>query len=292
MRRSFLIFFLLTLSVVAFSQRTEKVTATYTYHAPENVSLEEAKRTALDRAKLQAIADAFGTRVTMNNSTIVSNQDGQSDSRFFSLGGSEVKGEWIETTKEPYYDITYVDGMLVVSVEVSGKIREIIGAAIDFTAKILRNGTEEKFESKEFRNGDDMYLYFKSPVDGYLTVYLFDETEQEVYCLLPYKASGEGAYRIEHDRPYVLFSAKNETNNSSIVDEYSMTCNHEVEFNDIYVIFSPNPFAKANTKEMEDDVLPRQLSYEGFHKWLVKLNNKDYELNVKKILIKIILQKP
>ena len=107
MKRSFLIFVLLSVVTVIFAQKTEKVTATYTYHAPENVSLEEAKRTALDRAKLSAIADEFGTMVTQTNSTIISNQGDQSDSRFLSLGGSEVKGEWIETTSDPEYDIRY-----------------------------------------------------------------------------------------------------------------------------------------------------------------------------------------
>jgi hypothetical protein len=287
MERCLLISTLLILVVASFAQKTEKVTATYTYYAPENVTLEEAKRTALERAKLTAIADAFGTLVTQSNSTLVTNQNGQTDSRFFSLGGSEVKGEWIETTKEPVYDIRYDGGMLVVSVEVSGRIREIVSAGIDFTAKILRNGTEEKFESCEFRSGDDMYLYFKSPVDGYLTVYLLDETTQEVYCLLPYKASGEGAYRIEHDRPYILFSAKNEPTNPSIVDEYTMTCNRDTEFNDIYIIFSPNAFAKANSNETDEEVLPRQLVYEEFQKWLVKLRKKDNETTINYKTIKI-----
>lgn len=276
--RGLLISVLLTIVAVSHAQKVQKVTATYTYYAPENVTLEEAKRTALDRAKIEAIAEAFGTLVTQSNSTVVSNQNGKSDSQFFSLGGSEVKGEWIETTKEPTYNITYEGNMLVVSVEVSGRIREIVSAGIDFTAKILRNGTEEKFESNEFRSGDDMYLYFKSPVDGYLTVYLLDETTQEVYCLLPYKASGEGAYPIEHDKPYIFFSAKNENVNPNIVDEYTMTCNRDMELNDIYVIFSPYLFTKANANESEEEILPRQLSYEGFQKWLAKGKTKDKQM--------------
>ena len=142
MLRGLLISVLLVMAAVLYAQRVQKVTATYTYHAPENVTLEEAKRTALDRAKIQAIADEFGTLVTQNNSTVISNQNGSSDSRFFSLGGSEVKGEWIETIKEPVYSIKYEGDMLIVSVEVSGHIREIVSTGIDFTAKILRNGTE------------------------------------------------------------------------------------------------------------------------------------------------------
>ena len=288
MRRIILISVLLLFVAITYAQKMQKVTATYTYYAPENVTLEEAKRIALDRAKLSAIADAYGTLVTQSNTMITSNQNGKTDSRFFSLGGSEVKGEWIETTQEPIYNISYEGDMLVVSVEVKGRIREIVSSGIDFTAKVLRNGIEEKFESNQFRSGDDMFLYFKSPVDGYLTVYLLDETIQEVFCLLPYKASGQGAYRIEHDKPYILFSAKNDLGNANIVDEYTMTCSREIEYNDIYIIFSPNAFTKANTNESTEDVLPRQLSFEDFQKWLVKLRKIDKEaiVNNKQISIK------
>ena len=285
--RTLFFLILFTFSATAFSQKTEKVTATYTYYAPEHISQAEAKRIALDRAKITAIADAFGTIVTQSNTNVVSVQNGKTEERFFSLGGSEVKGEWIETLKDPVYDIRYEGDMLVVSVEVTGRIREIVGAGIDFTAKVLRNGVEEKFESTEFRSGDDLFLYFKSPVDGYLTVYLLDETSGDVFCLLPYKASGEGAYRIEHDRPYVLFSSKHEHNNPGDVDEYNMTCNSDKEYNDVYVIFSPNAFAKANANETMSEVLPRQLSFEDYQKWLAKLRKKDKDACVKKIEIQI-----
>lgn len=288
MIRSFIISILLSVAAVSFAQKVKKVTATYTYYAPENVTLEEAKRTTLDRAKISAIADAFGTLVTQSNSTMITNQNGKSNNHFFSLGGSEIKGEWLETTKDPVYDIKYEGGMLVVSVEVSGRIREIVSAGIDFTAKILRNGTEEKFESSEFRSGDDMYLYFKSPVNGYLAVYLLDETAQEVYCLLPYKASGDGAYRIEHDNSYILFSAKNDPQKPQIVDEYTMICNRDVEFNDMYIIFSPNPIIKANVTDRNNEIMPRLLSYADFHQWLEKLRKNDSQVSVytKQLLIK------
>lgn len=275
MRRIVQILILLWFVTITYAQKMQKVTAKYTYYVPENVTLEEAKRTALDRAKLSAIADTYGTLVTQSNTMLTSNQNGKTESRFFSLGGSEVKGEWIETTQEPLYNISYEGDMLVVSVEVKGRIREIVSSSLDITAKVLRNGTEEKFESNQFRSGDDMFLYFKSPVDGYLTVYLLDEIIQEVYCLLPYKASCQGAFRIDHDKPYILFSAKNDLGNANMVDEYTMTCSREIEYNDIYIIFSPNAFTKANTYESAKDILPRQLSFEEFQKWLVKLRKMD-----------------
>ena len=83
--RLFIIVCLCLLCVRTFAQRTEKVRSEYIYHAPENLSLEEAKRIALERAKIQAIADEFGTIVSQSNTTLVSNRNGESSSDFFSF---------------------------------------------------------------------------------------------------------------------------------------------------------------------------------------------------------------
>ena len=269
--------FLFALPILA--QRTEKVRAEYIYHAPENISLEEAKRIALERAKIQAIADEFGTIVSQSNTTLVSNRNGESSTDFFSLGGSEVKGEWIETIDLPEYDINYEQGMLVVKAIVSGRIREIVSAQIDIKAEVLCNGTDLKFARTDFKNGDDLYLYFQSPVSGYLAVYLLDEVNQMVYCLLPYKNSPEAVAPIEHDRSYIFFSTKHAGDKAHLVDEYTMTCNNSIERNTIYVVFSPNEFAKANSNNIEE-LLPQELSFEEFQKWLVKGRMRDKEMNV------------
>ena len=270
---------LLLLSVLftlpIFSQKMKTVEGEYTYHAPENVTLEEAKRIALDRAKIQALADAFGTIVSQTNATHVQNRNGNSDIDFLSIGGSEVKGEWIETVGEPQYDISYEQGMLVVKVSVKGKAREIVSAQIDIKAKVLRNGTEDKFESDEFRDGDDLYLSFVSPVSGYLAVYLVD-AEQKAYCLLPYRSQTDGIYKVEANRRYLFFNIKEAPpQERQYVDEYVMTCSRSSEYNQIYVIFSPQPFAKA-VDSSSSETLPRELGLEDFQKWLVNIRRKDY----------------
>lgn len=279
-----LLMFLNFLSISA--QNIEKVHGEYTYHVPDNVSMEEGKRTALEHAKIQALSDAFGTLVSQNNSTIVKNENGKSSVDFLSIGGSDVKGEWIETIGEPKFDIFYESNMLTIKVSIDGKAREIKNAGIDFEAKLLRNGTEKKFESDEFRNGDDLYLYFKSPINGYLAVYLLDENTQQVFCLLPYKSSGEPAYKIIHDKPYVFFSCQKAEENSSEVDEYTMTCEHSMEQNTIYIVFSPNMFAKAFAED-EDTGLPRQLQLKEFQKWLGKCKAKDASFKTRKLTIKL-----
>lgn len=260
------------------AQKTKKVYGEYVYHAPENVTLEEAKHTALERAKIQALADAFGTIVSQSNSIIIRNNDAESSSDFLSLGGSEVKGEWLETIGEPLYAISYADGMLIVRVSVTGQAREIVSAKIDIDIKVLCNGIEPKYESSEFRNGDDMYLYFKSPVDGYLTVYLLDEKTMQVYCLLPYRNSEVGAVKIIHDKPYVFFSAE-KSEKPAEVDEYVMTCSSSLEYNVIYIIFSKNEITKALDSRSNSSI-PDELSFKNFQKWLSNLTKADNTASV------------
>ena len=86
------VFILLTLMnlLTISAQKIEKVHGEYTYHVPDNISFEAGKRTALERAKIQALADAFGTLVSQSNSTIVKNENGKSSVDFLSIGGSNV----------------------------------------------------------------------------------------------------------------------------------------------------------------------------------------------------------
>ena len=280
--------FFIVFSTSVFAQKTEKVCGEYTYYAPENVTPEQAKQTALERAKVEALAEKFGTTVTQNNATVVKNDNGKSDIQFLALGGSEVKGEWIETTKEPKYQISYEKNMLVVTVSVCGRAREIVSAGVDFTAKILRNGTEARYESEEFKNGDDLYLLFQSPVNGYLAVYLLDDT-QTAYCLLPYMHSKDGKTAIKHGQEYLFFSSRHaDRNDATLVDEYTLTCSKMVEHNQIYIIFSPMPFTKANDSQSMEQGLPRELNYPDFQKWLATNRNRDKDMKVeqKNITIK------
>lgn len=286
MVRALFILSLILSSLTVFAQKLKTVEGEYTYHAPENVTMEQAKRTALDRAMIQALADEFGTIVSQSNATRVENKNGQTDIDFLSIGGSEVKGEWIEALGEPQYNIRYEGDMLIVSVKVKGKAREIVSAGIDFQARILRNGTEDKFESDQFRSGDDLYLSFQSPASGYLAVYLID-AENQAYCLLPYRNQTEGIYPIKANQRYLFFNIKEASlQERPYVDEYVMTCERESEQNQIYIIFSPNQFVKA-TDNFSDSHLPRELSYADFQKWLLKCRKHDNNMRLALQLITI-----
>lgn len=273
-------------SICCFSQKIKTVDGEYTYVVPENVNLDKAKYIALERLKIQLIEEEFGATVSQSNSTLVKNNNGKSDVDFVSIGGSEVNGEWIETIGTPRYNIYYENNMLVVSVKAKGRIREIISTAVDVKSLVLRNGIEDRFESDTFKSGDDLYISFQSPTNGYLVVYLVD-TEQRAFCLLPYQNMKEGFFNVEANKRYVLFSTQTAASElKPYVDEYTMTCTHDQEINQLYVIFSTSPFVKAIDDKLEKE-LPRELSNEDFQKWLAKYRTRDTNMVVKKTTITI-----
>lgn len=270
------------------AQKVRVVSGEYIYYPSETQSLEEAKRTALYRAQIQILADTYGTVMNMTSATIVQNSSDNSSVDVFSLGESSVKGEWLETVGTPEYhtDIT-PDGMLAVKVKVTGKVREITQAQVDFTAKVLRNGTEDKFEGTDFNHGDDMYLSFSAPADGYIAVYLYDGADC-VYCLLPYQTSSKGIMKTKAGERHLFFSSRHPygVEYPSMVDEYTLTCMRQLEVNRMYVIWSTSPFVKANDNKSEE-LIPRMLDYISFQKWLSALRLADRNTTVKTFDIQI-----
>lgn len=267
--------FILVCPSLMSAQKTRIVEGEYTYMAPETIPLEEARRIALERAKLQALADEYGTIVSQTNSTRINNSKEKSDIDFFSVSGSEVKGEWISTIGKPEFDIKIEDYMQIVYCKVRGKTREIKSSKVNFKALLLRNGEEDRYADDRFRNKDRIRLAFQSPVDGFLAVYAMDETDS-VACCLPHSDSNEGAVAIEHDKRYVFFDENH---------PFVTLTNKEREYNTIYVLFSPHRFVKA-VEDYGQKVRPDKytllssVSKKGFVKWLEKVRIHDVDMVV------------
>ena len=242
----------------------------------------EAKRTALDRAKIQVLAETFGTVMDMSAATSIA---GESISTR-ALSESQVRGEWIETVGNPIITGLLSGGNFAFKVDIKGKVREITSASIQFDAKVLCDRPDMSCEKTEFKSGQALYLYFHSSVDGWVAVYLFDGNN-DVSCLLPYQSQSEGVFAVKGGKEYFFFSEEKAYGISSdLVDDYQMICSGEQELNRIYVICSPNRFTKALDKT-SDKQLPRQLSYTDFRSWMSRLKMADRLLGVKTIDISI-----
>ncbi len=293
MQKVCVIIWLLMLPFALFAQKVSEVSGTYTYYGDPNQSIKEVRAAAIEHARVQAIAKEFGTLLTQNTIQQESIKDGREQSDFMQLNAAEVKGEWLEDLKEPeIVREELVDGMLVIEARVKGRARAISNEAVDFEVLTLRNGTEKRFADTNFKEGDDLFLYFKSPVDGYVAVYLVDE-QQQAFCLLPYGGDGDGQQPVEHGREYVFFSSKHLYDvPQNLIDEMSMTCADErFEHNQLYVLYSPNSFTKAVDRQgrqlTADLQLPRELAFKDFSKWMSRLCARDKKMGRKVIRLRI-----
>lgn len=264
-----------------------RVSATYEYVSNDpNETPNQAEKTALQRARQKALEDKFGTDVSAVTSTLISSSGETSHSNVFSLGETSVRGEWIETIKEEVLSKSYTDGFWIVKVHVEGKARNNAVEKADIRYALVKD-IQDVESPVSFRDGNNIFLRFTSPVSGHLCVYLVDET-QNAYCLIPYANQPNGNQVIEANKDYIFFSPEHDKNTN---DYCYLTCEKSSEQNALYVIFSPNDFTKASDQQtgtnFRGDRLPRELSYEQLLKWLSRVQTKDPQLLVRTSVISI-----
>ena len=277
-----------------FAGRTRTITGEYTYALPADMSQEDGKQVALERAIITALADEFGTVVSQDNTRRIENTGGESETDFYSVGRSTVKGEWLETIGEPTFTIQ-VDshGVVFITCKVKGKARSRESADVSFSAVLLRNGLTDRYVSSEFKSGDNLYLQFKSPTDGYVAVYLAD-AEGNAFTMLPYKSSHAGAVSVKANEQYIFFSVDAVPyEQRGEVDEYRLETSRKVEYNTLYVVFSVKEFVKAvdnsgGTSLVSGYDLPRWQPFADFQQWLSKQRSFDDKMQVETLTVRII----
>lgn len=274
------------------AQDLKTVEKTYIYYAPPTESLEQAKRTAVSRAKVEALRERFGSVVSGASAMSLITKNHITQSKFVSLSNEgEVNGEWIGDVEEPKIKATLTETGFTIEATVKGKARELQSNAIDFSARILRNTPDVQYESSEFMAGDRVFVHFTSPADGYLAIYLLDG--ETAYCLLPYVNNKNGKFHVRHGEEYTLFSYNHysDAEDPKEIEQYKLTTDgDQQDLNQFYFIFSPNEFTKALDRfgqNSNGDTLPRNLSWEEFQKWIIRArrNDKQMAVQIKNILI-------
>lgn len=275
---------LATLSLSASDVKT--VAGESTFYGEPSHSLVDCKRFALEQARIAALAREFGTTISQDvyQRDVVS---GTTESNYFSmLNSTEVNGEWLGDEGEPVYTVGHdADHNFVVTCKIKGKARRLTNDAADFSAAVLRNGNEKRFADTHFHDGDDMKLYFRAPIAGYLAVYLVDDS-RNVFSLLPYSSVSEGIIRTLRDTDYVFFDRAKADKAFGQPDELTITLEGDVERNQVYVLFSPNPFNRALDSNATSD-RPRQLTYEEFTHWLSTTRKRDPHMGMKVMHLEI-----
>ncbi len=290
MKRLVFSIILLTLAFICNAQKAVSVSGEYRYIVPENVSITDAKKIAIERAKNEAMAKEFGTLVTQTNTSTMKTIDGKVETGFTSIGGTESKGIWIDDTKEPEVKVLFENDVMVVEAKVWGKAREIKNSETDLEIKILCNG----IESERFKDKDKFSIDFKSASKGYVAIFLRDDIlDDPVFCLMPYNNENGEPREVKGNTVYTFLSKKDphyplamEKNGKTYyMPPTTLTTEKAVEFNKIIIVFSKNKFTLPIS---EDGKYVPETPTDKFDKWLRKnrLNDETWQVIEKTVEIR------
>lgn len=293
---------LLWLPCQLFAQKIVKAGATEQVRVEGNITLQRAEDMACNLARKKAIEQQFGEVLIQGNATyIVNTQTGdkvETNSKFSMLADTYVKGEWLgDAPNYPQVNRLFTDRQeLWVECEVKGDIREINTLPSNIEAVAL-NCPEKYCRREQFKNNEPFYLYYKAPMDGYVSIFLDDR--ENAYCIYPYKNMPLKAYQaleFKAQQPYVFFSAKPEhdfTSMPHVVDElYLTTASQGGELNRLFVLYSQNPFTPPNMENMAEGdggaELPNNTPSETFQRWLHLARRFDASMKVEILDVQIV----
>lgn len=265
-----LILFLLT-NIYSFSQRTVRSKGTAKVKIEVNKTEEETIAIAKEQAMIKAIENAFGTYIESVSVTTVNDKR----SNFHYIGTTKVKGEWIKTLSEDMprklFQTTELGTDVWIEYTITGRVREIISNKANIQFEIL-NCPQIECRTTSFYADEQLYIYFKSPIDGYISIFI-DEGEI-TRRLLPYSGminDYQSGVQVKGDTDYIFFSESLNSFPRYVVDEIELYTNSQKEYNTVYIIFSEEKFVKPilNSSEIVNDkILPKSMNSKDFQKWL------------------------
>jgi hypothetical protein len=280
-RAALLIFFVAAYLVVLGqdSGKIKKVSGKGEMEQLSNMTAEQAKAAALERAKIEALANEFGTYISKTEQTLI----GEGTSTYNALAFMDVKGEITETTNEECEMFTKGEEIWW-RCKFEGKARERKSSTIDLEYHVL-GCLDKDCKKTDFNTGEDIFLYFQSPINGYVSAYLLDDAN--AYCLLPYEKMDGKGFEVKANESYFLFSKKYPYYlPSHQIDEYQVYTEKSSEANALVLIFSPSIYYAPRLKDGElapetirnylgdNAELPRTLTIKEFENWLAENKSK------------------
>jgi len=273
---------------------------------PDTRSRLQVEQDALDKATADALEKAFGRAVIEGNSTFIQNlstgKQTQTNTVFNMIANTYVKGEVLEIREKKFEEVegtAKIDGKnrkireLKCTVEI--KARELTDAAPEFESYTL-GCPNSGCRKTDFRNNEQLFLFFKSGSAGFLTVFLDDGKITQ--SLIPYQTMPkkfEDGVPVDGNKEYILFSrepANTYFENKSYTDEIVCTAESPLDQNRLFILFSKTPIDSPsllmglNSQTLSDFEknqgykVPRAMRSGDFQKWLIKSRIRKQDLRV------------
>jgi hypothetical protein len=256
---------------LSYGQKIRRVEGEFKMKVESSMSMNDARRMAVQQAQLEALKSEFGTRIGMMNQTRMETSNGDTNTSFSSIANSLVKGLWLKDLQEPEFEVFFQGEDQWLNVKVVGRARSLEKSGISFEVKPLKCDNVN-CASQEFNHGEDLLLYFRSPESGYLTVFIDDKST--AFQVLPYKTMDVSNVKIEADKEYFFFKADDRYNyydqELTQIDEYNLVTDYDYEVDLIYVLFSKEPFSKPILDDYGPEY-PKMTESKKFNDWLADI---------------------
>jgi hypothetical protein len=268
-----------------FSQKKVQISGEETVFLNPDQTINEIKKKAIELAIYSALENKFGRIIYQNNQSFIESTESETRTKFLSKGNSLVKGKWLRTLEENcIQDFDPSFNQMYITCKVKGIAIELEEVKPEFIALPLECPKME-CEETQFKNEQDFFLYFKSPKNGFLSVFLTDDSKS--YKLYPIPGERETLFGVTANKEYYLF----EGDESSDFDGYYLFTNNEFEMNTLYFIFSKSDYSlPILTKDLSNESIeiPENLGLSDFHEWVNNLRLIKEDVQVKEIPVTII----
>jgi hypothetical protein len=259
------------------AQELRNASGTAQFRLEDSISKEELREKLRRQAMIHALENEFGSRVEQES--FVQVEDGIA--RFRITGNNTIRGEWLKTLSENFSERLVASGSgrkkqheLWMRCDITGLVRSAgrTPAALEILPADCPSDT---CATGSFHDGQPLYLVFRSPVCGYLSVFLAEN--DLVYRLLPYVQMDESyrnAVPVDANRTYTFFSASREHDffpgfSPVLADEMVLYSENPSSLMNLYVVFSEEPFQAPGT-EYRDPEQPKSLETAAFREWLTE----------------------
>lgn len=294
--------YLHTISLVFFinfaiAQKSKNVAGIFQMKVDNGASIEVAQQKACNFARVEAMEAEFGRVVIQGNSTYIENVESgkkvESKSVFNMTADTYVNAEWLEDTQKPKFEKFLSKEDIWVKCSVEGKAIEIKNAPIDIIAETM-DCPKASCLTTDFQNDESLFMRFKSPKDGYVSIFLDDRTT--AFCIFPYQNMSYDQFVTQKfiaQKDYSFFDKSNAfLTNKSIIDELTMSTEKTQESNRIFVLFSETaiaiPVLDDKKQNVDNSYIPRSIPSEKFQKWLqyIRIKDKTAQLKIIDVTIK------
>lgn len=276
-------------------------TITYVYRSNDpDESSKSAQEHAIEYAKRALLEKCFGVNVSSVVEFITSEQNHKgefiTDETFYSKNSSITKGEWLETLAEEVRRKGHNGEYWEVEVFLKGKLRELRSNPVDLEVMSINHGNYKHNErgmqigipTTSFKHDDCLSVRFRTPISGYVSIFLRDDTKDVVNTLLPYENSDGFASEVKNNKEYLFLSADPMYPFSSPV---VLQTEKEIEHNTLIVVFSQKRFhtslSNQGEKTSEGYIPLPDVALPKFQKWLQALRGFDETVQVQEILLTI-----